>query len=284
MPTLSTAEVARILGLPEARVRRLVHAGLCRPGRRGRAWVFGFQDVVVLRAAKELLARDVPMTRVRRAMKALARELPAERPLSGLRIRADGRQVVVTERGATWQPETGQLLLDFALDPMAERVARIEAEAGADEKRAAPSPAPARAAFEEALALEEEDPKAAAAAYRHALALDPELADAWVNLGRLAHEAGDAQEAARLYHEALRRAPDDPVVHFNTALALEDVKGPEPAVAHYERALALDPDFADAHYNLAALYEDLGRKADALRHYRAYKKLTEARGPSDAGT
>jgi tetratricopeptide (TPR) repeat protein len=72
------------------------------------------------------------------------------------------------------------------------------------------------------------------------LDLDPQLLDAYVNLGRLTHQAGDAREAARLY------------------------------------ALELDPDFADAHFNLAGLCERLGRKADALRHYQAYKKLTQA--------
>lgn len=289
MRTLSTAEVARILGLPEARVRRLVRAGLCRPARRGRAWAFGFQDVVVLRAAKELLDRGVPTARVRRAMTALARELPPERPLSGLRIRADGRQVVVTEGGATWRPEDGQLLLDFHVDAVAERVADLargrasEEGPGADKAPAAAAEGSAGAGspgagalFEEALALEDDDPKAAADVYRRALAEDAALLDAWVNLGRLVHEAGDAREAVGLYHRALALDPDDPVVHYNVALALEDAKGPEPAVAHYERALALDPTFADAHYNLAGLCEQLGRKADALRHYRAYKKLTEA--------
>ncbi|MDX1649185.1 MAG: tetratricopeptide repeat protein [Myxococcota bacterium] len=284
--TLSTAEVARILRLPEARVRRIVRAGLCRPARRGRAYAFGFQDVVVLRAAKELLDRQVPLARVRRAMAALARALPPDRPLSGLRIRADGRQVVVTEGGATWRPEDGQLLLDFALDPMAERVAALTREptgaGGEAARRGAPggprtgSADAAQAAFREALALEDDAPEAAAEAYRRALAEDPELLDAWVNLGRLVHEGGDAREAVQLYHRALAIAPDDPVAHYNVALALEDAKGPEPAIAHYERAIALDPGFADAHYNLAGLYEQLGRGADALRHYRAYKKLTEA--------
>ena len=65
--TLSTAEVARILGLAPARIRELVRSGLCRPARRGRGFCFGFQDVVVLRAAHELMERSVPAARVRRA-------------------------------------------------------------------------------------------------------------------------------------------------------------------------------------------------------------------------
>jgi tetratricopeptide (TPR) repeat protein len=268
---LSTAEVSRILALREARVRELVRAGLCRPARSGRGYAFSFRDLVVLRAAKELMERHVPAARVRRALAALAAELPPDRPLSGLRIFADGREVAVRDGAATWQPATGQIVLDFAVDDLAARVADLErapAEPGADGARA-------RAAFERALALEDADPGAARSAYREALVLDPGLVDAHVNLGRLAHEAGDPAEAARLYHLALERSPEEPIVHFNLALALEDLRSNEAALAHYQRALALDPDFADAHYNLAGLCEQLGREAEALRHYHAYKKLTE---------
>jgi tetratricopeptide (TPR) repeat protein len=269
---LATAEVSRILGMREGQVRDLVRAGLCRPARRGRGYAFSFQDLVVLRAAKELLERHVPAARVRRALAALAAELPPERPLSGLRIFADGREVAVRDGRAAWQPATGQIVLDFAVDDLARQVADVTRGAKA------PVPAPdrraeARAAFERALDLEDADPEAARDAYRSALALDPELTDACVNLGRLAHEAGDAREAARLYHDALERSPDDAIVHFNLALALEDLRSNEAAVAHYQRALALDPDFADAHFNLAGLCEQLGREAEALRHYHAYKKL-----------
>ncbi len=268
---LSTAEVSRILGMREARVRDLVRAGLCRPARSGRGYAFSFQDLVVLRAAKELLERHVPAARVRRALAALAAQLPPERSLSGVRIFADGREVAVRDGAAAWQPATGQTVLDFAVDDLAARVADLEhAPVASDDAGAR-----ARAAFERALALEDADPEAARDAYRDALELDPALTDARVNLGRLAHEAGDAAEAARLYHLALEQSPDDPILHFNLALALEDLRGTASAVAHYQRALALDPDFADAHYNLAGLCEQLGREAEALRHYHAYKKLTE---------
>jgi tetratricopeptide (TPR) repeat protein len=268
---LSTAEVSRILGMRESRVRDLVRAGLCRPARSGRGYAFSFQDLVALRAAKELLERHVPPARVRRALAALAAQLPPDRPVSGLRIFADGREVAVRDGAAAWQPATGQIVLDFPLDDLAARVADLErAPAAADDAGSR-----ARAAFERALALEDADPEAAREAYRTALELDPSLVDAGVNLGRLAHAAGDAAEAARLYHLALERSPDDPIVHFNLALALEDLRSTASALAHYQRALSLDPDFADAHYNLASLCEQLGREAEALRHYHAYKKLTD---------
>jgi tetratricopeptide (TPR) repeat protein len=271
---LSIAEVTRLLGLDERRIREWVRSGLCRPQRHGRRYAFSFQDLVVLRAAKALLDAGVPAARIRRAITALARDLPTDRPLSGLRIFADGRDVAVGAAGERWQPATGQTLFEFDVDQLAELVER---------KRDAPravaasdTAALAREAFEEALSLEDRDAAGAAAAYARALALDPTLADAYVNLGRLRHESGAASEAVAFYQAALERSLDDAVLHFNLALALEDTHGADAAIVHYERALAIDPDFADAHYNVAGLYEQGGRGADALRHYRAYKRLVES--------
>ena len=271
---LSTTEVSRILGMPEARIRELARLGLCGAGRRGRAYAFSFQDLVVLRAAQELLGRKVPGGRVRRALAALVRELPEDRPLSGLRLYADGRHVAVRDEGTSWLPESGQTVLNFELDELAQRVEELREPESAREQ-VSDRRGRALREFQRALDTEDETPDLARAAYRRALEIDPDLTDAYVNLGRLAHQAGDAREAARLYTLAPERGPDDPIVHFNLALALEDTRGAGPAAHHYDCALRLDPDFADAHYNLAGVCEKLGRTADAIRHYSAYKKLTE---------
>lgn len=278
--SLTTADVARVLGVSEARVRSFVRAGWCAPERRGRALVFSFQQLVVLRAAKSLHEARVPAARVKRALRALARELGAERALSGLRIAADGKRVVVHEDGARFEPESGQLLLDFSVDALARQAAKLaraslgERDFGGAAEAEPPARALAMRAFAEALALEERDAGAAMRGYRRALARDPSFSDAAVNLARLLHDAGRAKEAVALYQSALAHASDDAELHYNLALALEDTAGAAAAMHHYEHALALDPSFADAHWNLAGLLEAAGKKQDALRHYRAYQKLT----------
>jgi tetratricopeptide (TPR) repeat protein len=263
--TLSTREVARVLGMSEARVRAFARFGLSSAGR-GRGYAFSFQDLVVLRAAHELTEQGVPIARVRRAFAALAERLPADKPLSGLRVRAEGRQVTVLEGDAAWDPETGQTHLRLE-DPR-------PAVPPAADAAASPSAAAERS-FERALELEATDPAAARAAYRHAIELDPALVEAHVNLGRLLQEQGELGEAERVYRQALLRSPEEPIVHFDLGLVTEDLKGDGEALEHYRRAVELDPEFADAHYNLARAAERLGRSQEAIRHYHAYKRLTE---------
>jgi tetratricopeptide (TPR) repeat protein len=129
--------------------------------------------------------------------------------------------------------------------------------------------------FARAVSLEEENKTEACAAYRQALNLDPDLADAYLNLGRLLHESGKVSEALRLYREAVRRIPDDPVAHYNLATALEDEGNVRAAAKHYHVAVELDAEFADAHYNLAQLLERLGQEKRALRHLMEYRRLTD---------
>jgi tetratricopeptide (TPR) repeat protein len=277
-----TSDVARILGVTPARVRAIVRTGLRRPQRRGRALAFSFQDVVLLRAAHGLRLAAVPAQRVRRALSELARQLPPDRPLSGVRIYADGRQVVARDGGRTWKPESGQLVFSFGVDELV-RAAGVVVPV----TRRRPQSAPAKVRreqeamvwFERAQGLEGKANRIGAKlAYERALRLDPELSDAYINLGRLVHEDGDAIEAGRLYHLAIEHAPEDPIAHYDLALALEDQAHPTAAIKHYERAIEIDDEFADAHFNLGRLLDHLGHHDQALRHLLAYRKITEGEG------
>ena len=252
----------------------MVRAGWCRPGRDGRRYRFAFQDVVLLRTALGLRQAQVPAARVRGALRELLRQLPPDRPLSGVRIVAAGGRVVARTGDRVWQPESGQLQFAFTVDELARRAAPPRVLPA---RRAAP-PAVAEDEsaiewFERGVALEDEDVDAARAAYEKAVAIDPDHADAWVNLGRLAHEAGDPDVALRCYHEALARDETDPVTHFNLALAYEDLDKPSEAATHYLRAVAINPRFADAHYNLSQLLSRLGRRDEATRHMVRYRQL-----------
>lgn len=273
----TTREVATLLGLAPASLRSFVRTGLVGAAR-GEAGEhrFSFQDLVLLRTAKGLLAAGIPQRRVERALAGLAERLPGERGLSGLRITARGREIVVRDGGREWEAESGQAVLDFEVAEVAVLAAARPVERPAAKPIADVATADAAEWFAAACELEPGDPAAAVAAYERTLALDPLHADAHLNLGRLRHEAGDPVAAERHYRAALAARPGDTTAAFDLGVALEDQGRLADAADAYETAIAADPAHADAHYNLALVRERLGDRAAALRHLKDYRRLVRS--------
>ncbi|MBV8199273.1 MAG: tetratricopeptide repeat protein [Acidobacteria bacterium] len=339
----STREVAALLDMSEAQIRSCARAGFVAPqiGPRGEL-LFSFQDLVLLRTARALLAARIPRRRIRIALQNLHAQLPKGQPLTAVRISAQGHHVVARDGGEAWHPESGQTLLDFEVADLAREAGAFEprrpappaglapivpvpaagdrqdqrprrptagsgsspfpwaAASGAPPPTAAASgaagpslvsgsaassgpPVSAADCYELAVALEADDPAAAEAAYRQALAIDPDLADAHLNLGRLLHEGGDPAAAEAHYRKALAVDPDDALAAYNLGVALQDQRRPREAAEAYEQALGLDPTLADAHFNLSGVYEQLGEKTAAFRHPRTCRSLTGS-GPPAGGS
>lgn len=237
---------------------------------------FGFQDLILLRTAKGLAEAKVPAATVRRALRRLRGQLPEGRALTGVRIAADGRRVVVQDGAASWNPDSGQTLFDFAVAELA-TAAAPHARRAAEEARLDGERLDADDWYRLGCDVEASSPADARDAYRRAVELEPHHADAHVNLGRLLHEEGKARAAEVHYRIALTSKPKHAPAAFNLGVALEDRGRLEEAAEAYERALASDPAFADAHYNLGLLYEKLGKGPSAIRHLSAYKKALEGR-------
>ena len=187
-------------------------------------------------------------------------------PLSGLSICTVADRVVVREGSARWQAESGQYLLEFEGDPTDGSLSVIER----NEAAAAPG---AQEWFDRGVALERQDPDAALKAYEQAIAADPALLDAHINLGRLLHEAGHLPRAEHVYRAAVKACGSDPVLFYNLGVLLDDMDRKAEAMQAYEAALAGDPGLADCHYNLALLCEKLEKPKDAIRHMSRYRKL-----------
>lgn len=269
----STRDVASLLGLTPAQVRSYVRAGFLAPlqGPRGE-YYFSFQDLVLLRTAKGLLAARVPRKRIRLALEGLRSQLPDDQPLTGVRISAQGHHVVVRDGRDLWIPESGQTLFDFELSELAREASTLPLRTVRDERE---KPADAADWYERACDLEDESPDEALAAYRRALELEPGLGDAHLNLGHLLHEREELAAAELHYRRALELLPDDPTPAFNLGVLLQDSRRLDEAVHAYETALNIDPSFADAHYNLAGLYEKRGEREAAFRHLRTYRTLLQ---------
>lgn len=270
-----TRDVARLLGLRQARVQAWAREGLVPAGRNERGdFRFTFRDLVLLRTAKALLDGGLTTHRVRLALDALREQLPAGRALSGVRVAAAGGQVVARSGDEAWEPVSGQRLLDFQVADLAEAV-RPLAQQAVEEARESADELDAEAWFELGLELEAAAPAEAIEAYHRTLEVDPEHADAHLNLGRLLHEQGEISSAETHYRRALALRPDDATAAFNLGVALQDRQRWRAAVVAYRRAVEIDPGYADAYYNLAAVYAKLGDRALGIQNLKTYKELTE---------
>lgn len=92
---------------------------------------------------------------------------------------------------------------------------------------------------------------------------DPQLIDAWHNLGIIAQERGDLAFSLRCLRKVLAARPDSPQAHNNLANTLRRLNETDRALQHYQQALDLDEDYVQAHSNQAALLCHLGRLAEA---------------------
>lgn len=266
--------MSEVLGLPTSTILAWSRAGLLSPQRDERGgYVFSFQDISVLRSARELLDAQVPARRVKQTLESLRGQLPPGRPLSAVHLSARGGRILVREESRTWAPDTGQL--ELGLDPATATAPTGEPAPVSPRTDRGSAPTDADAWFERALDLEASDAPGARAAYERALTEDPGHAEAHLNLGRLLHEQGGVDAAATHYRAALTTDPGSARASYNLGVALEDMGRSVEAMAAYEEAVAKDPELGVAHFNLSRLYEDVGRRADALRHLAAYKRILD---------
>ena len=242
--------LARHPNLTDDHLRYLRKWGLIHPvSRSGAAAAYTFADLGTIRQVSAALTSE-------RSFRAVVRALLAERH--------------------------GQLALDFQGDTTPAKVIRLTPrpprEAEPDRAAAPTSPAAARAEelFLDASAMDNGDPEtldAAATRYRQALAADPDLVPALINLGNVHYTRGQMVEAQALYERAVGLAPEYFEAHFNLGNVLHDIGRLEDACLSYRDALAVNPRCAEAHFYLAVTLEKLGRSGEARAHWRAYQEL-----------
>ncbi|HEY1553389.1 MAG TPA: helix-turn-helix domain-containing protein, partial [Kofleriaceae bacterium] len=73
----SIRDVARILAVQEARLRYWMQIGFVGPTvRKGGRFYYTFRDLVAVKSAKDLVAADIPLQQVRKAIEGLKKHLP----------------------------------------------------------------------------------------------------------------------------------------------------------------------------------------------------------------
>jgi tetratricopeptide (TPR) repeat protein len=265
----SPNDAAQLFGIDKPRLKYWEKSGfIVRSGRVGKRRFYTFQDFIAIRAAKELLDKGVPLRNVRRSVLALCESLPhVARPLSSLRIFAEGQTVIVKDDSKAFDPITGQLVFNFDVSSLRDDVVRVLSRDRNTSDH--------RAAYEwylEGCRLDEDEStfQEAERAYRRAIKLDPSFANAFTNYGNLLFRRGETVKAETMYQKALKVDPKQPEALYNMGFLKYEQGDLSSAFHQFKRALQSDPSFADAHFNLAMVLEDLGRVDEAKKHWEAY--------------
>ena len=104
-------------------------------------------------------------------------------------------------------------------------------------------------------------------AYNTALSLNPDYADGYNNLGNALTDQGRLEEAIESYKTALSLNPAHADAYYNMGHALKDQGKLEEAIESYNRALSIQPDHVEAHYNLSFAFLNCGRLKEGLDEY-----------------
>jgi protein O-GlcNAc transferase len=111
--------------------------------------------------------------------------------------------------------------------------------------------------------------QAAADEHEAALAADPKLLPAHINLIRLYGSLGHPEKAEEHYRAAIALDPNLAEIHYNYGVLLAGQGKYAAAAEAFRRALELKPDYAEAHNNYAYLLMTSGKLDEAAQHYRA---------------
>jgi len=261
--TFSTRAAARILAVSPDRIRYWVKRRLVNPtAQRGRRYRFAFNDLLIMRMAKELLPTRRHLEPFRRCFDRVLSYCDTRRPITSLNLRNDDGLIVVRDRDLVFEAESGQLLL----------FADTERPAGKVEDGF--GPARVRERFEEARRMAESDPARALMLYSDLIGREPRNFELHMRMAEVLEHEGDLASAMRHLLGAALLVPGNAEVHVRLGLIYRKREDFNLALQSFVRATECDPLAVVAHRNLAELYDRLGRKREALRHLSALHRLS----------
>ena len=105
-------------------------------------------------------------------------------------------------------------------------------------------------------------------AYNKALSLKPDYANACNNMGNVLKDQGKLEEAIEAYKKALLLKPDYADTYHNMGVVLKGQGKLEEAIEAYKKALLLKPDYAEAYNNTGHVLKDQGKLEEAIEAYK----------------
>ena len=272
MKGYSSSEVSDLLGLPAKIIRQYATTGLLDPlHQKSKHYHFSFQDIIILRTAKELNAAGLKKARISKILLKLKDELPSHKSLTSFSIKVEGGEVVIRDNAELYNPESVQVLFDFTISDLAGEVAILSKQAF-HKAESSEHVVCSDDWFDLGVDLEAVSPADAPAAYLKAIEMNPNHSDAYTNLGRLAQEADEYEAAEQYYRTAIAGEPQNVLDAFNLGTLMEDMGKISEAIEAYTAAAS----FADSHHNLARLYELEGNHLMAERHLQTYNNMIDS--------
>ncbi len=269
MTSYSRQDVLRILQISSRQLAGWERAGLI-PVQQ----IYTFQDLGQLRTLRALREDDISASAIRHSIVAMKAVAGMTNPLLEASLVRTGTRIAFRHSGTMVDPIRRQLLFDF------ERVEHQRAAADQAAKPALlrrPGAVPTRSVQEQfaaAVQAEESGEKnRAIGLYDQIIAVQPDFAPAYINLGTIYFHMRRFGRAEELYRRATVADPGYVLAFFDLGNVLDELERPEESIAAYRQAIALAPRYADAHYNLALAYERKGELRSALRHWQAYVRL-----------
>ena len=271
MSAYTTQQVAELIGLTSPQVRHVVRRGLLVPDRGKRdEYRFSFRHLTVLREYRHLIDT---IGSVRRAIAITRKTLINQKVQGQNRVYVEGSKVVMQEANSIWDVDSGQGFFNFVAFNQATNVQTLERkDSGRLLDRVEFSRLDSDDWYNLGLELEELDPANAPEAYARSIGINPQNADAHVNLGRLFQLRGDLKRAKRHYQLALVASPSHQLAHYNMGTVFDELDEIETAKDFYAKAVQVP----DAHYNLARIFEMNGDQLASLRHLKRYRKLLDS--------
>lgn len=258
----STRMAARILAISPERIRYWVRRKLVKPGAvRGRHYQFTFEDLLMLRLAKELLPNRRRLDAVARCFERVGRTTDAQRPVTALKLYEEDGRILVRDGVVIFEAETGQMMLDFGVASSGETIKQAD------------SPARLRRLLDAAREIEESNPTRALKLYRDYLEHRPRDGALHRRASTLCERLGDVAGAVRHLDAAVLVEPDSADLHFDLGVLYRKLQNMDRAAASFARALECEPDLIEAHLHLAQIYEQQGRQREAMRHLSAAHRL-----------
>ncbi len=114
---------------------------------------------------------------------------------------------------------------------------------------------------------EQSKPKEAIEAYKKAIAIKPDYADAYYNMGNAFKDQGKLKEAIKAYKKAIAIKSDYADAYYNMGIALQEQNKLEKAIEAYNKTLSIKPDYADAYYNIGIALQEQSKPKEAIEAY-----------------